>query len=240
MEALIAVFAASFIAATLFPLPSEVALLASVFIVAACGLWVFVTHSLTAEHPLFDPALARDRNFVSSMIFGFFFSFVLFCSLTLLPLMMQGVLGYSVMHSGIISMPRGLVMLALLQVMGRVDSMVDRRLLVAIGLAFLVVSFWQMSLFDLSMTGGQIVWATVVQGIGQGIIFVPLSTLAFATLAPHFRNEGAAMFTLIRNLGSSIGISAFQVLSYRNAQTVESRLVEGLRPDNPVRASWNS
>jgi DHA2 family multidrug resistance protein len=203
-------------------------------ILAAGGLWVFVTHSLTAEHPLFDPALAKDRNFVSSMIFGFFFSFVLFCSLTLLPLMMQGVLGYTVMHSGLISMPRGLVMLAILQVMGRVDALVDRRLLVAIGLGFLALSFWQMSRFDLSMTGADIVWATVVQGIGQGIMFVPLSVLGFATISPALRPDASAISNLLRNIGGSAGIAMTQALTAVNSQSMHASLAAHIRPDDPV------
>src|SRR3546814_10057297 len=70
-----------------------------------------------------------------------------------------------------------------------------------------------------------------IQGLGTGLMFVPLSTIAFATLESRFRNEGAAMFTLIRNIGSAIGISALQAMTVRNASTVHSRLVEGIRPD---------
>ena len=90
---------------------------------------------------------------------------------------------------------------------------------------------------SLQMGPSFVTLAGFCQGMGTGLLFVPLSTLAFATLPAHFRNDGAAMFTLIRNLGSSVGISAFQVLSYRNTETVRARLDEGLRPDNPVVAN---
>jgi DHA2 family multidrug resistance protein len=203
-------------------------------ILAAGGLWVYVTHTLTAEHPLFDPALARDRNFVSSTVFGFFFTFVLYCSLTLLPIMMQGVLGYSVMHAGVISMPRGLIMLLVLQVMGRVDALLDRRLLVAIGLGFLVFSFWRMSQFDLSMTGESIVWATMIQGLGQGIIFVPLSTLGYATISPALRPDASAISNLMRNIGGSGGIAMVQALTAANIQRMHASLAAHIRLDDPV------
>jgi DHA2 family multidrug resistance protein len=76
-----------------------------------------------------------------------------------------------------------------------------------------------------------------IQGLGTGLVFVPLTTLAFATLDPRYRNEGSAMFTLIRNIGSSIGISALSAMTIRNASIVHSRLVEGVRPDNPAVAA---
>ena len=70
--------------------------------------------------------------------------------------------------------------------------------------------------------------------IGSGMIFVPLSTIVFSTLDPALRNEGAALFALVRNIGTSVGISFLQIMTLHNAATVQSRLVEGLRPDNPV------
>src|SRR3546814_14374366 len=65
-----------------------------------------------------------------------------------------------------------------------------------------------------------------IQGLGTGLMFVPLSTIAFATLESSFRNEGAALFTLIRNIGSAIGISALQAMTVSNASNVHSRTVE--------------
>jgi DHA2 family multidrug resistance protein len=91
-----------------------------------------------------------------------------------------------------------------------------------------------MTQFDLSMTSKPIIVSGIIQGFGIGLIFVPLSTLAFATLPTRLRNEGAAMFTLIRNIGSAIGISVLQAMTIRNTAIVHSRLVESVRPDNPV------
>jgi DHA2 family multidrug resistance protein len=203
-------------------------------VVAVIAFWIYVTHTVTAEHPLFDPALARDRNFTTTTIFGFFFSILSFSSLTLLPLLMQGVLGYPVIWSGILSMPRGLAMMAVLQVMGRVDSLVDRRLLVALGLGLMIAAFWRMAQFDLTMGGRTIVWATVIQGLGQGIIFVPLSTLAFATMDPALRADASAINNLLRNLGGSIGISLMQAMMAFNSQTMHASLAARVTPGDPV------
>jgi DHA2 family multidrug resistance protein len=203
-------------------------------ITAAVSFWVYVTHTLTAKHPLFEPALARNRNFVSATIFGFFFNLVLFCSMALLPLMMQGALGYPVIHSGVLSMPRGLVMLALLQVMGRIDALVDRRLLCVIGWTLVIAAFWQMSRFDLSMSGDKIVWATILQGLGQGIIFVPLSTLAFATVEPALRAEASSINNLVRSVGGSVGIAVIQALTASNSQKMHASLAAHIDMADPV------
>src|SRR5690606_37514124 len=108
--------------------------------VAACAFWIYLVHAFTARAPLFPRALLRDRNFQTSALFGFFFSTLTFTSFALLPLMMQGVLGYSAVHTGMLSAPRGVVMLILLQFMGRLDGLIDRRVLIAVGLSFFVLA----------------------------------------------------------------------------------------------------
>jgi DHA2 family multidrug resistance protein len=203
-------------------------------IVAASAFWIYLVHTLTTEHPLFPPALARDRNFVTSVTINFFILMLMMCSLTLLPLMMQGPLGYPVIHAGVLSTPRGLVIMAVLQVMGRVDAMVDRRLLVALGLAFMVAGFWQMAHFDLSMGGGQIVFATVLQGIGQGIILVPIMTLGFATIRPELRADASAVSNLLRNLGGSVGVASIQAVTAVNSQAMHASLAAFIRPGDPM------
>jgi DHA2 family multidrug resistance protein len=202
-------------------------------IVAAGAFWIFVIHSVTARQPLFPTALWRDRNYTISQIFGFFFMALQFCSLTLLPLMMQGLLGYPVIYSGVVSTPRGIVMMAVLQVMGWLDARVDRRLLVAIGVAIITMGFWEMARFDLVMTEDRIIWATMLQGIGQGIIFVPLTTLGFANVPPHLRADAAAAMTIIRYVGGSIGIASIQAMTAMNSQSMHASYAEQVRPLHP-------
>jgi DHA2 family multidrug resistance protein len=203
-------------------------------ILAGGGLWVFLAHTLTAEHPLFDPAVTRDRNFVATTLVGTFVLLLTYASLTLLPLMMQGLLGYPVIWSGLLSAPRGVLMMVTLLVMGRLDAVIDRRLLVATGLSIMLLAFWLMSHFDLDVSGPQIVLATLCQGLGQGMLFVPLTTLGFATLAPSLRAEGSVVMNLCRNLGSSIGIALMQGLMAANRQTMHASLAAHLDPGDPV------
>jgi DHA2 family multidrug resistance protein len=147
---------------------------------------------------------------------------------------MQGVLGYSVMYSGMVTMPRGVVMLLILHIIGRFDAVIDRRLLVAFGLGLIVLGFWEMSKFDLMMTGHQIVWATILQGIGQGILFVPLATLSFATIDPSLRPDASSMSNLLRNLGGSVGIAITQAVTATNSQAMHASLAAHIRPDDPM------
>ena len=197
---------------------------------AAGGFWVFFAHTLTAKRPLFDPRLARDRNFVSTTILSFFLNMPLYAGITLLPLMMQGLLGYSAMVSGLTSVPRGALMMATLVVIGRLDAIVDRRVLVATGLLFCVLGFWRMTGFNLSMGSHSIVLAGALQGIGQGIIFVPLATLAFATVDPALRPEATAIASLVRNLAGSLGIALMQALTAFNTQAMHAALAAHITP----------
>jgi DHA2 family multidrug resistance protein len=185
---------------------------------------------LTAKRPLFDPRLARDRNFVSTTAISFFLNMPLYAGITLLPLLMQGLLGYSAMESGLMSVPRGILMMATLVVIGRLDAIIDRRVLVATGLLFCVLGFWRMTGFNLSMGTQSIVWAGALQGFGQGIIFVPLATLAFATVDPALRPEASAMSSLVRNLGGSLGIALMQALTAYNTQAMHAALAAHLTP----------
>jgi len=203
-------------------------------LVAGSGFFVFVVHMLTAREPMCPPALLRDRNYVTAIIIGFFFSVMMFSSFTLMPLMMQGVLGYPVLYAGYVSTPRGLLMLVLLPFMGRLDAMVDRRILMAAGLGVLVLSFWQMAQFDLSMSGREIVGATLLQGLGQAMMFVPLSTFGFATIAQELRPEASSFSILIRNLGGSAGVAAIQAYTISNGQATHATLSAHVTADNPV------
>jgi len=198
------------------------------------SLWVFIVHTMTVEHPFFDRGLLRDRNFVTASVFGFFVGILLFSSMALLPPMMQGLMGYPVLLSGLVTMPRGLGSLIAMFAVGQLIGRMDTRLILAVGLVLNGVALWQMQYFDLSMGTGPFIVSGFFQGLGIGLIFVPLSTLAFATVSPHLRSEGSSVYTLIRNLGASAGISIMQALFVRNAQAMHGSLAAHIDPANPV------
>jgi DHA2 family multidrug resistance protein len=188
---------------------------------------------LTAERPFIQLAIFRNRNFVSCSVFGFFLGVLLFSVLSVLPPMLENLLGYPVVTTGLVTAPRGIGTLISMVLVGRLIRRVDARILIFVGMSLNAVALLSMSGFSLQMDERLVVTSGVIQGLGTGLVFVPLTTLAFATLAPSLRNEGSAMFTLIRNIGSSIGISTLSAMTIRNAAIVHSRLAEGLTPDSP-------
>ena len=203
-------------------------------ILAAVGLWVFIVHTITTDHPFFDKALIRDRNFVTASVFGFFVGILLFSTMALLPPMMQTLMGYPVLTSGLVSMPRGVGSFAAMFFVGRLIGKVDTRLILLTGLLISTAALVQMTHFDLSMTVWPFITSGVVQGLGVGLLFVPLSTLAFATIPPHLRPEGSSVYTLVRNLGSSVGISIMNALVVANTQTMHAALAAKVVPSDAV------
>lgn len=202
--------------------------------------YLFVVQTLTVRRPFIDLGLFADRNFLSCSLVGFTIGALLFAVLAMLPQLLEGLMGYPVVTTGVMMASRGVGTLISTFAVSRIARRFDARLLILTGLALSAGSLFMLSGISLEMDGTIVVISGFFQGIGSGLVFTPLATLAFATLAPDYRNEGAAMFTLIRNIGSSVGISALQVVTYRSAETVQSRLVEGLRPDNPLVATMSS
>ncbi|HEX2818091.1 MAG TPA: DHA2 family efflux MFS transporter permease subunit [Phenylobacterium sp.] len=203
-------------------------------ILAAVGLWVFVIHTITTDHPFFDRALIRDRNFVTASVFGFFVGILLFSTMALLPPMMQTLLGYPVLTSGLVSMPRGLGSFVAMFLVGQLIGRIDTRLILFVGLILSCVALLQMINFDLAMGVMPFLTSGIIQGLGVGLLFVPLSTLAFATIPPHLRPEGSSVYTLVRNLGSSVGISIMNALVVSNSQTMHASLAAKVVTSDPV------
>lgn len=199
---------------------------------ALCGFWVFTTHTLTARKPLFAPELFADRNFVSAAIFMFIIGMVMFAAMTLLPPLMQGLYGYPVVVTGEILASRGIGVFITMAISGRLIGKVDPRLMVAGGFALSAVSLWMMTGWSLEQDWQPFVVSGFIQGLGIGFVFVPLQMLAFGTLPPTMRTEGAAVLNLTRNIGSSIGIAIVMALLARNIQVSHSDLAQHVTPDN--------
>ena len=124
-------------------------------------------------------------------------------------------------------------MIAML-IAGRLIGKVDLRLMLFLGFTITAVSLWQMAHYSLDLSQGDIIWPGVIQGIGLGLVFVPLSAATFATLSPSMRAQGTALFSLVRNIGSSIGISLVQTLLVRNTVIAHASLAERVTYSNPA------
>jgi DHA2 family multidrug resistance protein len=180
--------------------------------------WMFVVHMLTANRPIFAKSMFADRNFSTGLLFMAVTGVLLLAGLALLPPLLQRLYGYSVLQSGMLTAPRGIGTLISMLLAGRLIGRVDMRLLVAIGITLMGASLWMMTGFALEQPSGPVIWSGVVQGLGLGLIFVTMQSLAFATLAPQFRTAAASLLNLSRNIGGSIGIAMVGAQLVRNTQ----------------------
>lgn len=205
-------------------------------LVCISGFWMFVVHILLKEHPFLDPQMFRDRNFRIGLIFIFIVGIILLASLALLPPMLSRILGYPVITTGWVMAPRGVGTMISMLLVGRLVRKVDPRMLVLTGLSLTALSLWEMTGFSPQMDAWPVIRSGVVQGLGLGLVFVPLSTIAFATLEPRFRADATSLFSLVRNIGSSIGISLVTAVLARNVQINHAELGALVQPFNPLLA----
>jgi DHA2 family multidrug resistance protein len=148
--------------------------------------------------------------------------------------MMQDLMNYPVFTSGWMMAPRGFgTMLAMIFV-GRTINKIDGRLFILVGFLLTAASLWQMTGYSLYMGSLPIISASFMQGFTLGLTFVPLNILALSDLPRHLLTQGTALRSLMRMLGGSVGISILEAQLTQNTQAVHSRLMEGLRPDNPL------
>jgi len=194
------------------------------------GFYLFIVHIFTHEHPYVEPALFRDRNFSVGLVFIFVIGVILLATMALLPPYMQSLMGYPIIDVGFLLAPRGVGTMVAMITVGKLSGKVDVRYKILLGLLLTSYSLWEMTLFTLDMPGWHIVATGLVQGLGLGFIFVPLSTITFATLAPRYRTEGTALFSLMRNIGSSIGISMVITYLSQRSQANHAAFADYINP----------
>jgi DHA2 family multidrug resistance protein len=200
--------------------------------VAGLSLYLFLVHSFSSPKPFVNFALFKDRNFVAATVFIFLVGVVLFATLALLPPMLQEQLNYPVILTGLVTAPRGFGMIAALIFVGSLTKRFGSRAVMALGLAVTAYASWQMTQFSPLMGYWPVIISGISQGAGIGLVYVPLTTVAFTTLPGTLRNDGTAFFNLLRNLGSSIGISVVMFLLTQNTQRLHSSLVSDVTPYN--------
>lgn len=201
-------------------------------IISAAGFYFFLAHSLTTATPFIRFALFRDRNFVAASLFMVVIGVVLFGTMALVTPFMQNVLGYPILTAGMLLAGRGIGTLIAMMMVGRLLKFIEVRYLVLFGLVLASLTIDQMIGFTDQTSASTIVTVSVVQGFGLGFLFVPLSTVAFATLPDYLRTEGTAVLTLVRNIGSSIGISVVIAELTNSTVRMHANLVEYATPFN--------
>jgi DHA2 family multidrug resistance protein len=203
---------------------------------AILGLSVYLTvvHMFTARDTFIKAELFRDRNFALGSLLSMTVGVVAFATLPMITVMTQTLLGYSALQTGWVGMPRGIGTLIALIAVTHLINRYDARLIMCAGLGLTGISLLMYSHIDLYVDEWSLAVIGLVQGIGGGFLFSPLSIIVFATLPSASRNEGAALFAITRNVGQAIGISFLQRQLIHTAAGSRANLVQGIRPDNPA------
>ena len=200
---------------------------------AALFFYVFVAHTVTARAPFLNPALFTDRNYVIGLVLVLVYGMLNFTPITLLPPMLQTLKGYPDSLIGTLLGMRGVGMVVGFFLASRMGG-VDPRLALLIGTVLTGVSGAMMTTFEFNVPPSQVAIAAIVQGIGSGMMWVPLTVIAFATLPSKWLPEGTSIFHLLRNFGSSIFISVSFMTVVRTGKVSYSGLVEQLTPYNEM------
>ena len=204
------------------------------------GLWMFGVHSATTIKPFFSARLLSDRTFLSSIFIAFITFALMFSSTALMPQLLQNLLGYPVFQAGMLSMPRGFGSILASLVVPRLSQYVDRRIIMLTGMGFVSLSMWQMLGFSLQMDDRLVIVSGFIQGFGVMLTFIPLNVHLFSSLPIALRTEAMGLFSLVRSLAGSIGISIGTTMLARNIQVAHSDLAAHATPFNPMLGGfWN-
>src|SRR5262249_5151867 len=175
-----------------------------------------------------------ERNFAVGFGLSTVLGVCLYGMTSMLPLFLQTLLGYPAVESGLAVSPRGIGAMVSAIVVGRMITVLDPRLLVAAGLVLLAASGFMFAGLTLQISVGNVVWAAVLNGLSTGMIFVPLSLMTMGRLRNEQMGNAAGLYTLMRNLGGSVGIAIATTLLARSAQAHQAMLASHLTPYDPA------
>jgi DHA2 family multidrug resistance protein len=201
-------------------------------IVSIAGFYYFFAHSFTTDRPFIQFALFKDKNFVGGCVFMAVMGLVLFSTMALSSPYLQNVIGYPIITAGLLLASRGCGTFVAMMLVGRMMRSIEARTLIITGLSLTALSLFYMTGWTDQTGVPEIVTLSIIQGFGFGLVFVPLSTVAFLTLPNQLRTDGASMLTLLRNVASSIGISIVIAQLTEGSRRVHAVLVEHITPFN--------
>ena len=197
-----------------------------------CFVFFLVWTAGADKVSFFNVQLLKDRNFVIGTLMYFVIGVLLYSSRALLPPMLQNLMGYSVVSAGLVICPSGIGTMISMMLAGRLANKVDARAMLALGFTLTAFALWQMSGYTFEMGQANIIWPGFIQGLGLGFVSVSLTTISFSTLSASYRSDGTSIYSLSRNIGSSIGISVMQTLLTRNTSLFHAQLSEQVNPAN--------
>jgi DHA2 family multidrug resistance protein len=201
-------------------------------VLGCLGVYLFAVHMITAKKPFIPPHLFKDRNFSAGLLLMFATGTILVSSSSLMAPWLQNLGNYPVETAGLIMAPRGIGTMTAMLTGGRLSAKIDPRKLMAGGILALAWSMWDMTGWTPDVSQGRIIVTIMIQGAGLGFVFLPLQVLAFATLPAQYRTDGASLFSLFRNIGAAVGVSATSTMLARNTQVLHESIGASVTPFN--------
>lgn len=197
------------------------------------SLAFFVWWELRVPKPVVNLRVLKNVPFTTGSMIGAILGVGLFGSMFLLPLFMQELLGYTALKSGLVMLPRALVMLSLLPIMGMLYNRLGPRLMIFSGLTIGGVAAYMMSRFSLDTTTTDLFWPQVIQGMGFAQVFVALSTTSLASIPRPEMTNATGLYNLIRQLGGSVGVAICATMVERAQQAHQALLNPNINPYSP-------
>jgi len=201
-------------------------------VIGGLGVYLFIIHMLTAKKPFIPVILFKDRNFAAGLVLMAAVGTILVSSSSLMAPWLQNLGNYPVEAAGLIMAPRGIGTMTAMMTGGRLSARLDPRKIMAGGILMLVWSMWEMTTWTPDIGQWTIILTIMVQGAGLGFVFLPLQVVAFATLPPQYRTDGASLFSLFRNIGAAIGVSVTSSMLARNMQVLHETIGASVTPFN--------
>lgn len=202
--------------------------------IAAIAFWFALVHSFTSKKPFLPLSIFTNRNFATAAVLGVMVGVTVLSVTALIPSMLQTLYGYPVLQAGILSAPRGLGSIASMLLVGRLIGRIDTRALLMFGMSVFAFAFYQLSTFTLDTSSNVIIENGLIQGFGMGFVFMPLNTMAFATIPQAKRGDATSFYTLMRNLGGSAGISIMLAMLVGLSAKSRADLVTPYSLDNTI------
>jgi DHA2 family multidrug resistance protein len=203
------------------------------------GMIGFVIYSLRSKgHALFNIRIFADRNFGTACFVVAALGLGMFGGMIIQPILLEGLLDYPIVTTGLVMAPRGIATAISMLIVGRLVNRIDARLLVAVGMLLSAGGSYAMTNYSLDINKFWVIWPAMVQGLGLGLIFVPLSTIAYATLPRARMAEAAGLYSLVRTMGSAFGISVITTMMSRESQVIWNELGGHIQKFNPAVSAY--
>ena len=203
-------------------------------LLAGLGFYLFVVHMLTAKRPFLPPALFKDRNFVCGVSMVFCTATVMLASSALMAPYLETLAQYPVETAGWSLAPRGLGVMIGMQVASRLANRIDHRKLMATGLLTMGSALYSISYWTPDVAQHVMMMTLLVQGFGTGLVFNPMTVVAFVTLPTNLRGYATSLQSLCRNLGQAVGVSVTSLMLVRNVHTSHAGIVAEITPFDRV------